>query len=129
MVGYPWETYEDFEKTYQLAKELMLYKTHVGDSLQASVVIPYPGTPMYFEALKEGWFLIDPKDYEAYDMSRPVLKTPIPADEVMDICDKLWKIHLHPAFIAKTVLSIRKLNDLRLLWKGFRSILGHTKDF
>jgi len=129
MVGYPWETYKDFEKTYQLAKELMLYKTHVGDSLQASVVIPYPGTPMYFEALKEGWFLIDPRDYEAYDMSRPVLKTPIPADEVMDLCDKLWRIHLHPVFMTKTVLSIRKSNDLRLLWQGLRSVLGHIKDF
>jgi radical SAM superfamily enzyme YgiQ (UPF0313 family) len=129
MVGYPWETYEDFKRTYRLAKELMLYKTKAGDSLQASVIIPYPGTPMYFEAIKEGWFLIDPEDYEAYDMSRPVLKTPIPTDEVMKLCDKLWRIHLHPVFMAKTVLSIRKKNDLELLWQGLRSVLGHIKDF
>ena len=129
MVGYPWETYEDFMKTYNLARELMLYKTRVGDSLQASVIIAYPGTPMYFEALKNGWFVIDPKDYEAYDMSRPVFKTPIPHRAVMELCDRLWRIHLDPVFVLKTLVSIRKPDDLRLLWQGFRSVLGHTKDF
>lgn len=129
MVGYPWETYEDFVKTYNLARELMLYKTRVGDSLQASVVVAYPGTPMYFEALKNGWFIIDPKDYEAYDMSRPVFKTPIPHKTVMELCDRLWRIHLDPMFIIKTLTSIRKPDDLRLLWQGLRSVLGHTKDF
>jgi radical SAM superfamily enzyme YgiQ (UPF0313 family) len=129
MVGYPWETIEDFKKTYQLAKELMLYKTHVGDSLQASIIIPYPGTPMYFEALREGWFLIDPNDYEKYDMSRPILKTSIPPNEVMKLCDKLWKIHIHPIFIIKTLMSIRNFDHLRLLWQGFRSVLGHVRDF
>jgi len=30
MVGYPWETRDDAERTYQAARELMLYKTRFG---------------------------------------------------------------------------------------------------
>ena len=40
MVGYPWEDTADVKQTYKVAKELMLYKTHFGESLQASIIIP-----------------------------------------------------------------------------------------
>ncbi len=129
MVGYPWETEEDAQATFKLAKELMLYKTHVGDSLQASVIVPYPGTPLYSEALKKDWFQIDPCNYEAFDMSQPPLKSPLGAQRTMELCDRLWRIHLHPLFITKSLLSISSANYLRLLWQGFNSILGHMKDF
>lgn len=129
MVGYPWETEEDAQATLKLAKELMLYKTHAGDSLQASAVVPYPGTPLYFEALENDWFQIDPHNYEALDMSFPPLKSPIGAEKVMEYCDRLWSIHKHPLFIMKTLASISSFDDLRLLWQGFKSVRGHTKDF
>jgi anaerobic magnesium-protoporphyrin IX monomethyl ester cyclase len=129
MVGYPWETEEDAQATLKLAKELMLYKTHVGDSLQASAVVPYPGTPLYFEALENGWFQIDPHNYEAFDMSFPPLKSPMGSEKVMYFCDRLWKIHQHPLFIAKTLSSISSFNDLRLMLQGFKSVRGHVKDF
>lgn len=129
MVGYPWETERDAQATLKLAKELMLYKTHVGDSLQASVVVPYPGTPLFFEALENGWFQIDPQDYEAFDMSFPPLKSPMSSEKVMEYCDRLWRIHQHPLFIAKTLASVSSFDELRLLWQGFKSVRGHTKDF
>jgi len=129
MVGYPWESKADFNKTYQVAKELMLYKTKVGDSLQASVVIPYPGTPLYLEAIKEGWFRIDPNKYDDYDMSQPVLNAKISPEEINEFCDRLWKIHLDIKFILKTLLGIRRLGDFRLIWQGIRSVFGHTNDF
>src|SRR5260370_38753411 len=46
MVGYPWETEDDVKKTYAVAKEMLLYKPKFGDCLQASVVVPYPGSPL-----------------------------------------------------------------------------------
>jgi radical SAM superfamily enzyme YgiQ (UPF0313 family) len=52
MVGYPWETEEDVRATYRVARELLLYKPKFGDCLQASVVIPYPGSPLWQQARK-----------------------------------------------------------------------------
>lgn len=129
MVGYPWENEDAAQATFKLAKELMLYKTHVGDSLQASVIVPYPGTPLYFEALKNDWFQIDPRDYAAFDMSIPPLKSPLGPQKTMELCDHLWRIHQHPLFIAKTLMSISSADDLRLLWQGFKSVRGHVEDF
>jgi len=126
MVGYPWETSEDAERTYQAAKELMLYKTRFGDSLQASVIVPYPGTPLYNEAVEKGWFIIDPKDYDKFDMSRPVLKShPSP----LEWCDRMWGIHKEPMFLTKSMLTLRSLNDLKLAYIGYKSVSGHKKDF
>lgn len=126
MVGYPWETPDDAEKTYQAARELMLYKTKFGDALQASVIVPYPGTPLYDEAIKNGWFITDPHDYEKLDMSQPVLKThPMP----LEWCDRMWGIHKEPAFMAKSMLTLRSLNDLKLAYTGYKSVSGHKEDF
>jgi len=126
MTGYPWETINDVKQTYDTVRELMLYKTRVGDSLQSSFVIPYPGTPLYEEALEKDWFIIDPDDYEMYDMSQPVLKSHI---KPLEWCNKLWSIHKEPKFVLKTLFSIRSFDDFKLLRDGLKSVLGHTKDF
>jgi len=126
MVGYPEETMEEAEATYRMAKELMLYKTHAGDSLQASVLVAYPGTPLWWEAKKKGWFIVDPDDYESYRMDRVMMKTDIPA---LDLCNRLWRIHLHPKFILRSLVTARSLADLNVLWTGFKSLIGHLKDF
>ena len=126
MMGYPWESEEDAQATYELAKELMLYKTRFGDSLQSSVIVPYPGTPLYKEAIKHGWLLYDKNDYEKFDMSRPVLKS---AYDPMKWCNKLWSIHKHPLFLFKSAVSLKSYRDIRLALQGVSSLLGHLKDF
>ncbi|MBI2303827.1 MAG: radical SAM protein [Chloroflexi bacterium] len=126
MTGYPWEKEEDAEKTYQVTKKLMLYNTQLGDSLQSSVLVPYPGTPLYRECLERGWFDIDPRDYSQYDMSHPVLRCSFDA---MAWCDQMWNIHKHPLFLLKTLLQVRSRDDITLLGRGVTSLLGHNKDF
>ncbi len=126
MVGYPWETQEDAERTYKAAREIMLYKTKFGDSLQASVIVPYPGTPLYEEAVEKDWFIVDPEDYEKFDMSQTVLKTHRMPHEW---CDRMWSIHKEPMFITKSMLTLRSLNDLKLAYTGYKSVSGHKKDF
>lgn len=126
MVGYPWETEDDVRRTFEAAKKLLLYKTHLGDSLQASVVIPYPGTTLHKKAVEQRWFLGDPYDYTQFDMSKPVLKSSI---DSMAWCDRMWNLHKHPVFVVKTALKIRSLNDVKLLFRGAMSLLGHRKDF
>ncbi|MBI5417338.1 radical SAM protein [Candidatus Poribacteria bacterium] len=129
MMGYPWEGEEEAKKNYEVAKELMLYKTHFGDSLQSSVITPYPGTPIFEEALDNGWFneqIIDIGDYENYDMSKPILKSGCDSNKW---CQKMWKIHYEPVFLLKSFLTLRSLHDLKLAFQGIRSLAKHVKDF
>jgi anaerobic magnesium-protoporphyrin IX monomethyl ester cyclase len=60
MVGYPWETEEDVRRTFELVRELLTYKARMGDSLQASIVVPYPGTPLHDQAAENGWNVVAP---------------------------------------------------------------------
>ena len=47
MVGYPWESKNDALETIRLAKVLMT--KGYADVLQSTVIVPYPGTPLYEE--------------------------------------------------------------------------------
>lgn len=125
MVGYPWETEEEARQTYEVARELMLYKTRAGDSLQSSIIIPYPGTPLHGQARKNGWLLYG-DDYEKYDMSVPVLKTQIDTDKW---CRKMWQVHYEPMFLLGSLITIRSSHDVALLLRGVRSLWGHVKDY
>jgi len=58
MVGYSWETKVDAQRTIDLANQLVS-KGHA-EMLQATVVVPYPCTPLYEEAVENKWFRIDP---------------------------------------------------------------------
>ena len=50
MVGYPWETRQDALSTLNVAKTLMQKGWAV--TLQSTVVIPYPGSKLYAEAIR-----------------------------------------------------------------------------
>jgi radical SAM superfamily enzyme YgiQ (UPF0313 family) len=125
MTGFPWESEEDVQKTYNVTRQLMLYKARFGDCLQSSVVIPYPGTPLYYQALKNGWFAVDPYNYEEYDMSKPVLKC---SYDAMAWCERIWKIHKDPFFVLRSAISVHGFSDLKLAVIGLRSLRGHEED-
>jgi radical SAM superfamily enzyme YgiQ (UPF0313 family) len=125
MTGFPWETEEDVQKTFSVTRELMLYKAKFGDCLQSSVLVPYPGTPLYHEALKNNWFAIDPYNYDEYDMSKPVVKC---SYDPMTWCEKIWKIHKDPLFMLRSLVSMRSLSDMKVALIGFRSLQGHEED-
>ncbi|MBN1669948.1 MAG: radical SAM protein [Kiritimatiellae bacterium] len=126
MVGYPWEGEADAQRTYELTRSLMLYKTHFGDSLQSSIITPYPGTPLYNLAEKQGWLTEHAADYTKYDMSHHILKTDL---DTVKWCRRMWSIHLHPLFVLKSFLSLRRAADARLAWHGLTSLLGHLRDY
>ncbi len=128
MVGYPWESREDALRTLKLAKKLMEKGWAV--TLQSTIVIPYPGTKLYAEALENGWFRIDPKDYDRFDMKEPVLSTPdTTPEEVMKICDEIYKVFLSPKYMLEQLIRIRSLRDVKYSVKGAAKVLGHVKDF
>jgi radical SAM superfamily enzyme YgiQ (UPF0313 family) len=128
MVGYPWETKDDALATLNLAK--MLMENGWAFTLQSTIVIPYPGTRLYKEALENGWFRIDPRDYDCFDMTQPVLRTQdMEPEEVVRICDEIYKIFLSPKYVLRHLTRIRSWRDVEYSVRGMIKILGHVKDF
>ncbi len=128
MVGYPWETRADAERTMRLAHTLM--REGLADMLQSTVTIPYPGTPLFREAVENGWLRFAPDEYEKFDMSRPVLKTPdMSPEEVVEICNSIYRAFLTPRYILRYLLSIRSFADLKFIARGTRAVVGHLLDF
>jgi len=128
MVGYPWETRADAERTLALAKRLM--KKGYADMLQSTVATPYPGTPLYEQAVQNDWLIIDPTDYDKFDMSAPVFKTPdMTPDEVVEICNSIYRSFLQPSYILRYLRSIRSPADVKFIAKGTKAVIGHLLDF
>jgi len=128
IVGYPWETKEDALRTFKLAKKLM--QTGKADLLQATVLVPYPGTSLWKEAKENDWFLFNPLEYERYDMREPVLKTKNSnAKDVASVCGRIYTIFLTPSYIFSRLKSIRGFNDIFFNLRGVKAVLGHLKDF
>lgn len=128
MLGYPWETKADALRTVELTRDLM--KKGLCDMFQATVVIPYPGTPLYDEALKNNWFRFSPSEYSRYDMQEPVLNTEhISPEHVMSLTNKIYSSFLQPGFILRYLKNIRSFNDLKYLLRGGRAVIGHLRDF
>ncbi|MDP2925983.1 MAG: radical SAM protein [Nanoarchaeota archaeon] len=128
IVGYPWETKEDALKTFELAKILM--QSGKADLLQATVLIPYPGTPLWKEAKENNWFLFNPLDYERYDMTEPVLMTKdSDAKDVAKVCGKIYTIFLTPKYIFTRIKGIKNWQDFKFNLRGIKAVLGHLNDF
>jgi radical SAM superfamily enzyme YgiQ (UPF0313 family) len=128
MIGYPWESYEMAKKTLDFAKSL--FEKGYADTLQATIVMPYPNTPLYKECLKNNWLDIKPGDWEKFDMRQRVMKSPLTEEQIKELTSSLYKLAFRPKFIAKQILSVRDLDDIKYLWRGFKAVVGkHLIDF
>lgn len=125
MIGYPWETKQEARKTIELTK--YLFKQGLIDTLQATIVIPYPGTPLFRECNERG--LLKTKDWDRYDMKEPVMKTEMSNEEILKLTQGLYKSFITFKFIFKKILSIRNLDDLKFFWRAAAAVFGHLKDF
>ncbi len=125
MVGYPWETKREAEKTVSFAKQMFI--NGYIDSLQATIVVPYPGTPMFDEARKNGWLLTE--DWDRYDMRESVWKSEVGTDEVKCFTQELYKAAMHPRFVLRKLGRIRSLDDMKFLARAGLKVLGHLRDF
>mgnify|MGYP001772637396 CR=1 FL=1 len=66
VLGFPWQRVDDVKNTVKFAERLNL------DYAQFTVATPYPGTPLYQEALDEG--LIEVWDWDYYTTVYPVMR-------------------------------------------------------
>lgn len=126
MVGYPWESREDAERTLELARRL--FDDGYADTLQATIVIPYPGTPLFEEAEREGWLLYG-RAWEHYDMTKPVLRTSIDDAELMQMVRSLYGSFLSSRFILRRLGSIRSWQDVRFNARAALAVTAHMLDF
>ncbi len=126
MVGFPWETREQVRRTVQLAKRLM--REGSAEMLQSTVVVPYPGTPLYTEAVENDWFTCEPDDYEKFDMRGSVLKTgEMSSEEIVRFCNEIYRSFLTPRFVARQLA--RNITDPGYILRGARAVVGHLLDF
>lgn len=127
MLGYPWETEEMALNTIKIAKDLFS-KGYV-DTMQATIVIPYPGTPLYKECVEKDWLQYAADDYEKFDMRGPVMKVPFSNERLLQLTQLLYSSFFSPRYLIRKVLSIRKLDDVKFLLVSGKKLLGHLLDF
>ncbi len=125
MVGYPWETKEDACRTIDLAKSL--FKKGWVDTLQATIVVPYPGTPLFKQCKADGLLLTE--NWDEYDMRAGVMKTGLNDDEIKQLTQGLYRSFITPSFFLRKLLTIRSLDDVKFYLKAGRSVIGHLTDF
>ena len=127
MLGYPWETEEMALNTINMAKDL--FKKGYVETMQATIVIPYPGTPLYKECIEKDWLTVDPTDYEAFDMRAPVMKVPFSNERLYELTQSLYSAFFSPQYIFRRVIGVRDLNDVKFLFYSAWKLLAHLLDF
>ncbi|MFZ1548856.1 MAG: radical SAM protein [Microgenomates group bacterium] len=125
MLGYPWETLKEARRTIAIAK--YAFKKGYYETMQATIVIPYPGTPLYKECKEKGWLLTD--DYDKFDMRQSVMKTPFPKQKIYELEQDLYSSFMTPQYITRKLLSIRSLHDFKYLFYMAWKLIGHLLDF
>lgn len=125
MVGYPWESYEEAKATVDFTTSL--FRKGYIKTLQATVIIPYPGTELFRQCKANGWLLTE--DYDEYDMREPVMKSPITHDQILSLTQGIYRSAMTPEFILREVMSIRNVDDMKYYWRAGRQFFGHIFDF
>lgn len=125
MIGYPWETKKDAIKTLQQAKQL--FRDGLADSLQATIVVPYPGTPLFKECQEKD--LLSTTDWNKYDMRQPIMKSPISPSEQQQLVQDIFKGILSPKFLWTQIISIRSIDDFKHLTFFAIKYFQKLKDF
>ena len=126
MFGHAWEGKAEIANTVALARR-MLAKGWAS-TLQCTLTIPYPGTPLFKElAAADGLTTLD---WDEYDMRRAITKTPlVTEEEIKGAIREVYRGFLQPAALWRRLTSTRTLFDFSFYYRGIRSLLGHLLDF
>lgn len=130
VIGYPWEDKETAYNNIEYVKSLR------PNQAQFSLIEPFPGTPIFDEAVKEGWFVHDPYDWDKYDMKTPILAGKMTPEEIAKLHRDAWgKFYLSPRFMLYQFFKSlgltfkeRNFDSFRHLWRGYKGVTdGHMK--
>ncbi|MFP3228985.1 MAG: radical SAM protein [Nitrososphaeria archaeon] len=105
VLGFPWQRVEDVRNTVKFAERLNL------DYAQFTVATPYPGTPLYEEAVRDG--LIEVWDWDYYTTVYPVMRGMyIARDQMIKLLGWAYrKFYMRPSYL----LSQLRKNRLRTM--------------
>ena len=119
MSGYPWETENDIQHTLAFVKKL--FRLKLIDSLQSTIIIPYPGTRLYDAAEKNNW--LSTEDWNNFDMSQPVLKTELSDEKLKAYVRKFYSAFFTPQWL------IMKLKEGLTNWETFKYYLRFVRRY
>lgn len=126
MFGYPWEGEAEIANTINLARRLL--RKGYAYTLQVTMVVPYPGTPLFKELERDGLLLT--REWDDYDMRKQVMKSGVPEAEIKAAVRQVYKAFLHPETVVRRLFSTRDpLADLKFYWRGLLSLAGHLRNF
>lgn len=123
MFGYPWETLAEAERTVALGRDFLRKGTAA--TLQATWLVPYPGTPLFRQLQAENLLLTE--DWEAYDMRTPIMRSPLTEAEIRGCITRTYRGFLQPMAILRQAL--RAIKHPTYLFRGAAALLGHLRDF
>lgn len=95
--------------------------------MQATIIIPYPGTVLFDECKGSG--LLNTLDWSSYDMKAPVMKIKFRDDKLMRLVRGMYLVSYNPEFLLRKIINIRHLDDLTYFGRASKKVIGHLKDF
>ncbi len=117
MFGNPGETEATMQATLDFALKLDC------DIAVFNITTPYPGTAMFEWAKKNGYLMTE--EWSRYDLARSIMRLPTVEPAAVERYYRLAykKFYLRPGFILKKIFKLRSLNEIRMDWGFFISLV------
>lgn len=125
MIGYPWETMSDTLKTLHFTKDL--FEKGLIETLQATILMPYPGTPLFHYCDENNLLLT--RDWGRYDQRELVMRCSFTNKEAKKLIRDFYKSFISLPYFMKKAKSIKRWSDIKYILKAGRKLLGHILDF
>lgn len=128
MVGYYWQNQKQLNTTVKTVTSLL--RRGLARSLQVTICTPIDFTPYHEECIANNVMLTN--DYDDFDMSKLIVKTPIPHTQYYQAIRELYSIVFDPRFILRQVLFLFrfKRQDWQFLfifgWRAIRRVRNHV---
>jgi len=121
VLGFPWQRVDDVRNTVKFAEKL-----HV-DYAQFTVATPYPGTPLYEEALRDG--LIEVWDWDYYTTVYPVMRGAyIGRDQMNKLLGWAYrKFYMRPGYMLSQLRKNRLTTILDIASRAVRSAISSMR--
>ncbi len=129
MVGYYWETQKMLDETVDFVRKIML--NGWARTLQVTLCTPLDYTPYHEECIREGVLLTD--NYDDFDMSKLIVKTPIPHERYYEAVRKMYLYSFYPQVLwSHFALMFNPRFGPKVLlaygWRAIRRVQNHLFD-
>ncbi|NOY63802.1 MAG: radical SAM protein [Nitrospirae bacterium] len=115
LIGIPGETYEEALQTIEFACELD------PDVANFHALTPFPGTELYDRANEYGHISTDLEDY-TYQGAAFIPRS-MTREEIIELRQIAFRrFYSRPRFLLRRILGLRNIQDLRVAFRGIRSL-------